>query len=235
MYLALLALGAAIATVVGVVKSRARTDTTALTTFDVHLPPAFERSVLHALRTEKNPAKLRTFGESLLEDYPIAASVLLTRARNLAQPTSVGGFRRLPPVARPDVYQSRERADEAQRVTAAIAADPRLAQLPSSRLARRLQAKHDVVQAVLSSCRAAGHGVVVDPQALGELVGEPSSPVAVDKKHVELALAAAGGKPSARRVLNHLNMQTPGATRAAERRVAQALWAKNYSLKVEPS
>ena len=231
MYLALLALGAAIATVVGVVKSRARAEGSALTSFDVHLPPMFERSVLHALRTEKNPAKLRIFGESLVEDYPIAAGVLLTRARNLSPSPSTGGFRHLPRVTTPEVYQSRERADQAQRVTAALASDPRLAQLPPARLARRLQVPSDVAEAVLSSSRAAGNGVVVDPQTLVGLVGEPSPPATVDKKHVELALAAAGGKPSAKRILNHLNMQTPGATRAAERRVAQALWAKTYTPK----
>ena len=91
-----------------------------------------------------------------------------------------------------------------------------------------------MAEAVLSSSRAAGNGVVVDPQTLVGLVGEPSPPATVDKKHVELALAAAGGKPSAKRILNHLNMQTPGATRAAERRVAQALWAKTYTPKEEP-
>jgi hypothetical protein len=228
-YLALLALGAAIATAVGYAKSRAHGGT-----FDVHLPPAFEASVLHALKIEKNPEKLATFGQSLIDDYPIAAGVLLTRARNITAGSTVGGFRRhIGNTDRPGRLQrTREEANEAQRVAAALANDPQLAKLPPPALARRLHVRLPVVQAVLLSAKPAGHGIVVDPQTLTGYVGEPSPPKPVDRKAVELAIAAARGKPAAQRVMSYLRTQNPDSTRAAERMVAQALWAKKYK---EPS
>jgi hypothetical protein len=229
MYLALLALGAAVAATVGYVRARARGEKSA---FDVHLPVAFEDSVLRALKVEKNPEKLAMFGKALVEDYPVAAGVLMTRARNIQHPNMTGSFHRNFRAARPEsISRSREHADEGQRVAAALAADPRLAHLPPPRIAERLHVRLPVVQAVLASSDSAGHGLIVDPNILVSYLGEPSAPTPVDQKTVAIAIAAVRGKPSAKKILNHLRMQDPHSTRAAERIVAQALWAKAYAPK----
>jgi hypothetical protein len=54
---------------------------------DPNLPPEFERAVLTAVEREKDPRALRTFGQTLLDDYPVAASLLLARATNLEHGT----------------------------------------------------------------------------------------------------------------------------------------------------
>lgn len=230
-YLVLLALGAALAATVYVRRRKG--------SFDVHLPPLFEASVLHALKTEKDPIPLRTYGEAMLSDYPVAAGVLLTRARNLVHPVNGPGDEAggvvAPPRIRPrDLRRSIEAADAAQTVVGAIAADPRLARIPPDKLSERLDVPLNVVQAVLSSCDAAGHGLIVDPNVLVSYVGEPSKPPSVAREHVVLAIAATKGKPSAIKALNHLRMQDAKAAGAAERTVAQALWAKTYTPKQAP-
>lgn len=217
-YLVLLALGVGLAAVVA--RHRGH--------FDTHLPPAFERAVVGALREEKNPGRLRGFGEALLPDYPIAGCVLLTRARNLmttGTTVTVPRWNWALHVQRPGD------ADAAQTVVGALASDPRLLRLRPDQLARRLGTRVDPVVGVLSVAQAAGRGIVVDPSKLRELVGTPTAPVSVEKEHVRLILDAQK-RPASRRVLNHLRVQNPQARTAldaASRTVAQALWAKRYS------
>jgi hypothetical protein len=219
-FLALLALGAAVAMVFHSRRSGA---------FDVHLPKVFEDAVLHAVKVEKNPDRLRVFGEALVEDYPVAAGVLMARARNMVSGvTSAGSFSRRH-ISRPHLRRSHDEADEAKRVTAALAMHPELAKLPPTDIARRLHARIGVVQAVLLSSNSAGHGLIVDPHILVSHVGEPTPPSSVPREHVVLAISAARGKPSAMTALNFLRAQDPKAARRAERVVAQALWAKRYS------
>ena len=230
-YLVLLALGAALAATVGYARAHRKGS------FDRHLPPLFETSVLHALKTEKDPIPLRTYGEAMLSDYPVAAGVLLTRARNLVQSDDVSGFarsrERIGRTRPQGLRRTREEADDAQKVAGAIAADPRLARIPPTKLAERLEVPLNVVQAVLASTDSAGHGLIVDPNVLVSYVGEPSPPPSVAREHVVLAIAATKGKPSAIKALNHLRMQDAKAAGAAERTVAQALWAKTYTPKKE--
>jgi hypothetical protein len=47
---------------------------------DVHLPPETENAVVWAASHEQNPLALRSFANSLLPDFPSAASVLMARA-----------------------------------------------------------------------------------------------------------------------------------------------------------
>ena len=216
-YLVLLALGAGLAAVVA--RHRGH--------FDTHLPPAFERAVVGALRSEKNPGRLRGFGEALLPDYPIAGCVLLTRARNLlpGDPITINDARWTMTLRRPGD------ADAAQTVVGALASDPRLLRLHPDQTARRLGISTNVVVAVLGATKAAGRGVVVDPELLRTYVGTPTAPVSVEREHVRLIIDAQK-RPSARRILNHLRVQNPQARNAldaASRTVAQALWAKRYS------
>ena len=115
-YLVLLALGAGLAAVV--VRRRGH--------FDTHLPPAFEAAVVGALRSEKNPGRLRGFGEALLPDYPIAGCVLLTRARNIM---TTGAAVMVPRWNWALHVQRPGDADAAQTVVGALASDPRLLRL----------------------------------------------------------------------------------------------------------
>jgi hypothetical protein len=217
-YLVLLALGAGLAAVV--VRRRGH--------FDTHLPPAFEAAVVGALRSEKNPGRLRGFGEALLPDYPIAGCVLLTRARNIM---TTGAAVVVPRwnwalrVRRPGD------ADAAQTVVGALASDPRLLCLRPDQIARRLGTRVDPVVGVLNAAQSAGRGIVVDPKTLRDLVGIPTAPASVEQEHVRLILESQK-RPAARRVLNHLRVQNPQARTAldaASRTVTQALWAKRYS------
>src|SRR5580698_9117011 len=61
---------------------------------DVHLPKETEDAVVIAASHEKNPQRLRAFAQSLLPDFPSAASALFARAVAIT-PTSAGGFQGL--------------------------------------------------------------------------------------------------------------------------------------------
>ena len=55
---------------------------------DANLPQATENAVLIAVKQETDPAKLQAFAQSLLPDYPSAASVLMARAAKLIVDTA---------------------------------------------------------------------------------------------------------------------------------------------------
>jgi hypothetical protein len=75
--------------------------------FDQDLPKDIEDAVFVALRQETDPAKLRAFSQTLLPQYPVAASVLASQALALdyAPPPQVGtsGFNVLPKFVRREV------------------------------------------------------------------------------------------------------------------------------------
>ena len=58
---------------------------------DASLPQATENAVLVAVSQETDPAKLRAFAQSLLPQYPVAASVLNARAVTLDPSVGVSG------------------------------------------------------------------------------------------------------------------------------------------------
>src|SRR5208337_4897477 len=58
---------------------------------DANLPQDIENAVLSALKQETDPAKLRAFAQSLLPQFPSAASVLQARAAKLAVETAAFG------------------------------------------------------------------------------------------------------------------------------------------------
>jgi hypothetical protein len=238
-------LGAAIATAVSYAKRRApvlnvRTSGEAIkvlepepeSAFDTHLPPSFEDAVVCALQTEKDTARLQDFAETLVPDYPIAASYLLARKANLA-PNAVGITLRstpAPPPARLSPFC--DPADAAQTVLCAIVLQPALVRLLPTVLARRLYVPELVAQAVLASVRPAGSGFVIDAPALRRFVGTPTPPPPVGANDAKLALLALRGKPSAKRALDHQIMQNPaasGSVERAKRTARQAMRVASYT------
>lgn len=233
-------LGAAVATAAGYAKRKfdesERTPSVGL--FDAHLPSTFEDAVTRALREETDLARLQGFGEALVADYPIAAGYLFTRKANLS--TATGSFTLRPTPQPPPLHLLCDPADAAQTVLCAIVLQPQLVRLSSPALARRLQVPELVAQAVLSSTRTAGAGIVVDASALRRLVGVPKPPEPVDAAYTRLVLLAMHGKPaakiSAERALEHYRIQNPnssGGIERAKRTAHQALMVAAYTKKTK--
>ena len=86
-YVVLLAVGAGLAVLLGRLHHDAHE--WAAGTLDADLPESIEIAVFIAATKETDPVLLRGFGNSILKDYPVAASVLLARATNIEKGTLV--------------------------------------------------------------------------------------------------------------------------------------------------